>query len=93
MATANPFATVNRQRKAIAMVAALDRNAIAQDISPFDQAGKILLASLDWSDEVWHRIAKNAGFASKKTPGPETRDLVRDVYRSRAKAPIQKVAS
>jgi hypothetical protein len=87
------YATINRQRKAIDMVAALDRNAVKQGISPFDQAGRILAASLGWTDDEWHRIAKNAGYTSKKTPGPETRSLVRDVYRSRAQAPVQKVAS
>lgn len=89
---ANPFAVANRRKKAVAMVEVIDRNALAQEpsINPFDQAGRILLASREWSDEVWLAIAKRAGFKRDRTPGPDTRELVREVYRGRAQAPVDK---
>lgn len=84
-------ATINRQKKSLDMVAAIDRAALRQNppVDPFDQAGKILLAMKSWSDDVWHTVAKNAGYTSKKTPGPTTREMVRAVYTGRATAPVQ----
>lgn len=90
MSEANPFATANRRKKVIAMVGVIDKNALAQkpQVNPFDQAGRIWQAARDWSDAVWLTIAKSAGFKSDRTPGPETRAMVREVYESRAKAPL-----
>ncbi len=86
------IATINRQRKALAMAAVIDRNALRQDppVDPYDQAGRIWLASRGWSDAVWLQIAKSAGFKSDKTPGPRTRAFVREIYEGRAKEPVQR---
>lgn len=91
----NPHADRERRKKAIEMVAAVDRNFMKQrpHVDPYDQAGLILLASHNWSDDVWLTIAKNAGYKSDKTPGPETRRLIREVYEGRAKAPLQRRAA
>jgi hypothetical protein len=90
--SANHFADRERRKKVIAMVAALDRNFVKQNprVDPHDQAGRILLASHKWSDAVWLLIAKNAGYKREKTPGKETRRLVREVYEGRATAPLQR---
>jgi hypothetical protein len=86
----NPFALKNRRIKALDMASVIDRNALAQQppIDPYDQAGRIWLASTGWSDEVWLGIAKRAGYKSDKTPGASTRKLVREIYEGRAKAPV-----
>ena len=88
----SPIATQNRLQKAIAMVATIDRNFVKQHptVDPFDQAGRIWLASASWSDAVWLQIAQSAGYKSKKTPGETTRKLVREVYEGRDKAPVQR---
>ncbi len=84
------IADANRQRKVIAMVAVIDARFHAQNptLDAFDQAGRIWLATASWSDAVWLQVAQRAGFKSKKTPGPTTRSLVRDVYEGRARAPL-----
>jgi len=86
----NPFALNNRRKKVLAMVEVIDRAALRQDppLNPFDQAGRIWQAARDWSDAVWLQIAKQAGFKSDRTPGPETRAMLREVYEGRAKAPV-----
>ncbi len=83
-----------RQQKALAMVAVIDRDANEkQKIDPFDQAGRILLASMGWSDRVWERIGVRAGY-KKKAISKLTREEVRGVYRGRATAPVaRRVAS
>lgn len=83
--------TRKRQQKALAMVAEIDAQFHRQfpRLDAHDQAGRILLASQAWTDDMWLRIAQRAGYVSKKTPGPTTRGLVADIYRGRATAPIQ----
>ncbi len=85
------FADRNRRLKALDMVAVIDRAALNQKppVNPHDQAARLLLASKKWSDAVWLKIAKDAGYKSDKTPGPTTRKLVQDVYRGRATAPLE----
>lgn len=88
------FAAVSRQRKVLAMVAVIDADAVEKKrISPFDQAGRIWLASRDWSDATWLQIAKSAGYKSEKTPGQGTRAMVREVYEGRAKAPVSRAVA
>lgn len=90
------IAVANRRLKALAMVEAIDRSALKQKppLNPYDDAGKILIASFGWSDDVWLKIAQNAGYKSKKTPGPKSRKLVREIYEGRANEPRrQQVAS
>ncbi len=84
------IADANRQRKVIAMVAVIDARFHRQNpnLDAFDQAGRIALAATAWSDAVWLKIAQDAGYKSKKTPGPTTRDLIREVYQGRAAAPL-----
>lgn len=88
----NHFADRERRKKAVDMVAEIDRVFVKQNprVDPYDQAGRILLASHGWSDAVWLQIAMNAGYKSKDTPGPDTRKLVRQVYEGRATAKIQR---
>jgi hypothetical protein len=87
------IADANRQRKVIAMVAVIDARFHRQNptLDAFDQAGRIWLKAAEWSDAVWLKIAQDAGYKSKKTPGPTTRALVREIYESRAKAPLAKL--
>ena len=82
-------ATINRQRKALAMVAVIDANASRQGVQPHDQAGRILLASKSWSDAIWHQIARDAGYKSKVPPRETTREMVAAIYRGRATAPVE----
>lgn len=88
----NSIANVGRMRKAIAMVAFIDRKALAKDLSPYDQAGRILLVTHEWDDATWETIGVGAGYKPKAISAA-TREMVRDVYRSRARAPLQKAAS
>jgi hypothetical protein len=91
----NEIAEASRQRKVIAMVAAIDARFHRQNpkLDAFDQAGRIWLAAADWSDDVWLKLAQAAGYKSKKTPGPDTRRLVREIYEGRSKAPLAKRAA
>lgn len=91
-AAANGIAAAGRMRKAIEMVGFIDANAIRQGLSPYDQAGRILLATREWDDATWEAIGVGAGYKPKAI-SVATRDMVRDVYRSRAQAPLQQVAS
>lgn len=77
------------------MVAVIDADFRRQNpnVDAFDQAGRIWLATASWSDAVWLKIAQRAGFKSKKTPGPTTRGLVREIYEARSKAPLAKLAA
>jgi hypothetical protein len=86
----HPIAIAKRREKVFAMVAVIDRNFIKQHptVDPYDQAGRIWQASVSWNDKVWLQIAKSAGYKSDRTPGPETRTLVREIYEGRSKAPL-----
>lgn len=84
-----------RQAKALAMACVIDANFRRQfpDLDVFDQAGRILLASWDWTDEQWERIGETAlkpnGQPYERKPiSRETRKLVREIYDGRAKAPL-----
>lgn len=74
------------------MVAVIDRDAIRQGLSPYDQAARILLASRGWTDATWEQIGVRAGYEPKAI-SEATRDCVRDVYRSRAQAEPEARAS
>lgn len=89
------IADANRKRKVIAMVAVIDARFHRQNpkLDAFDQAGRIWLKSAEWSDDVWLKVAQRAGYKSKKTPGPDTRRLVREIYEGRSKAPLAKRAA
>lgn len=91
MTEPHDFAQAGRFKKALAMVAVIDEAALKQrpKVSPFDQAGRILLASLEWTDAVWETIGVKAGYKPKPI-SETTRDLVRDVYRGRATAPVSR---
>lgn len=87
----NPHARAARFKKVMALVGAVDANALKQGINPHDQAGRIQLASLDWSPAAWELIA---ALAHANAPSAVSRDLVRDVYAARAKAtPDRRLAS
>lgn len=93
---ANAYEERGRARKVLALVAAIDRGAINQGLSPYEHAGRIQLASLGWSDDHWALIARLASDSTGRTvnpPSAETRRAVRDVYIERAKAPVQRRAS
>jgi len=90
-ANANPHARAGRMRKAIAMVGFIDQKALAKDLSPYDQAGRILLATHEWDDETWKTIGVGAGYEPKPV-SEATREMVRDVYRGRARAPVQRAS-
>lgn len=89
----NPWARNGRRAKALAMAVVIDGNALRQNLSPFDQAGRILLASFEWSDGVWEAIGEralkpNGEYYERKAISDETREMVRDIYRGRARAPL-----
>jgi hypothetical protein len=86
--TESQFAITNRRLKVLAMVETIDRNVVKQGKCPYDQAGRIWIAARDWSDAIWLKIAQDAGYKRKKTPGPETRRLVREIYEARSKADL-----
>lgn len=85
----NPFAAAGRARKVLAMVSVIDDHALRKKppINPFDQAGRILAASIDWPDQTWELIGVKAGYKPKAI-SPKTREEVRRVYRGRATAPL-----
>jgi hypothetical protein len=89
----NGFEWANRMRKAMALVARIDRELMTRGIDVHDQAGAILLASRDWTDVEWKRIADAAGV---NPPSVETRRIVQGIYRDRAKtgvSPFPRMAS
>ena len=79
-----------RAKKVTAMVAAIDKSAINQQIDPHGNAGQVLIAALGWDEVAWLQIAR---LANVNTPSETTRELVVAVYRGRANAPIQRRAS
>lgn len=91
----SPIAVANRRIKVLAMVAEIDRVFVKQNphVDPYDQAGRIALATRAWSDAVWLQVAQNAGYKSRRPPGETTRTLVREVYEGRAQAPLAARAS
>jgi hypothetical protein len=87
----HPTAVAGRMAKAIAMVAFIDSKALEQDISPHDQALRILLKSREWDDATWETIGVGAGYKPKAI-SEATRELIRSVYRARAQAPLQRAS-
>lgn len=89
------IATRNRQEKAMAIVGAIDDQFQRQfpQLCPFDQSGRLLLVSHEWTDAHWLKLAQQAGYRSKKTPGPTTRGMVREILKGRATAPLARQAS
>lgn len=91
----NPYARAGRMAKAIAMAAVIDANFTRQHprLDPFDQAGRIRLASFAWSDAVWEQIGAdalkpNGEHYDRKEISDETRAMVREIYEGRSKAPL-----
>lgn len=85
------YETAGRAKKALAMACVIDESALGQKppVCPFDQAGRILLASLHWPDAVWASIGIRAGYKPKAI-SEETREAVRSIYRGRATAPVKR---
>lgn len=79
-----------RAKKVLAMVQVLDQQMLRQKRNPYDQAGLVVLASLGWVEGVWLVLAHKAGV---NPPSDTTKEALRDVYRGRAKAPLQERAS
>lgn len=88
---ANPFADAGRARFVLKMVEVIDRNALAQQppINPFDQAGRIALAALGWDERTWKSIGRRANPKRSKPPSAESRRMLIEVYRGRARAPLE----
>ncbi len=84
------FKLAAQRKKALALVGAIDSTALSKDVSPFDQAGRIVLLLNEWKDSTWAALAK---MANVNLPSLETRALVKAVYVGRANAPSQLVAS
>lgn len=84
----SPHEQLARERKAAKLVAAIDRSAKNQGLDPYDQAGRILLASMGWTEAHWAGVAK---LADCNVPSPFTQRMVRDVYRNRVEG--QRAAS
>lgn len=80
---------LGRARKVTAPVAAIDRAAINQGLSPFDHAGRVQLATMTWTDDHWAALARIASDMTGRNinpPSTESRKAVREVYIERAKA-------
>ena len=89
----NGFKLAAQMRKAMALVARIDRELMTRGIDVYDQAGAILLASRDWTDSEWKRLAQAA---EVHVPSAETRLIVQQIYRDRAKtgvSPFPRLAS
>lgn len=96
----HPLAVKGRREKALAMAVVIDANFIRQfpHLDPYDQALRIRDASFTWADSKWEDIGENAinpkgEHYERKAISPETRQLVREIYEGRAKAPLAKRAS
>jgi hypothetical protein len=96
----HPLAVKGRREKALAMTSVIDGNFRRQfkHLDPYDQALRIRDASFTWSDSTWEDIGENAlkpngEHYERKPISPETRQLVREVYEGRAKAPLAQRAS
>jgi hypothetical protein len=91
----NPFADAGRARFVLAMAEVIDRNALSQKppINPFDQAGRIALAALGWDERTWKMIARRANPKRTKAPSSESKRALIELYRGRARAPLQRRAS
>jgi hypothetical protein len=89
MASNNPHERAARAKKVLAMVQVLDDQMIRQKRNPHDQAGLVVLASLGWVEAVWLMIANKAGV---NPPSDETKEGLRDVYRGRATAKLQRAS-
>ncbi len=93
MAIENGHKLANQMRKAMKLVAVIDRGLLSKGVDVYDQAGAILLASRDWSDAEWQRLAEAA---QVNPPSDETRRIVQQIYRDRAKtgvSPFPRLAS
>lgn len=86
MAIENGHKLANQWRKALKLVQAIDRGLLTKGVDVFDQAGAIWLASRDWSESDWKRIADVAGV---NPPSPDTIEIVRSVYRDRSRAMVR----
>lgn len=87
---ANGFESAARAKKTLALVGAIDRNALKQGKNPFDQSALVLLASYSWGADVWRKLADMAGV---NMPSAETIRAVQSVYRDRATRALEKQAS
>lgn len=90
MSASNPHESAARAKKALALVGAIDRNALKQGKNPFDQSALILLASYSWGADVWRKLAE---MADVNMPSAETIKSVQSVYRDRATRALEKQAS
>jgi hypothetical protein len=79
------FKLAAQRKKCLALVGAIDSVALSKDISPFDQAGRILMLLGEWKEPTWIALAK---MAEVNLPSQETRAMVREVYRGRMKSPL-----
>jgi hypothetical protein len=86
MAIENGHKLANQMRKAMKLVAAIDRGLLAKGVDVYDQAGAILLASRDWSEGDWQRLADAADV---NPPSVETQRIVQQIYRDRARTGVR----
>lgn len=88
--SSNGFKLAAQRKKCLALVGAIDACALTKDVSPFDQAGRIVMLLNEWKDSTWAALSK---MAAVNLPSAETRAMVKEVYIGRMKAPIQRRAS
>jgi hypothetical protein len=84
------FKLAAQRRKCLALVGAIDSTALSKDISPFDQAGRIVLLLNEWKDSTWAALSK---MADVNLPSQETRAMVKEVYVGRASARVERRAA
>ena len=83
----NGYKLAAQRKRAMAIVGAIDAELLRQGVDIIDQAGKVVLLLLGWTDADWWNAAQCAGL--KTPPSKETQGLVSHFYGLRAKAPLQ----
>ena len=70
-APANAIAELGRRQKALARAVVIDANFIRQfpKLDPFDQAGRIRLASFTWTDTQWEDIGESCALGDAEPQG------------------------
>jgi hypothetical protein len=80
----NDYESAARARKIVAMMAAIDKAAIAKGIDPYGNAGQVWLAINEWKDSDWDRVDRVAQLKHKSSK--TTREEVKKNYMNRANA-------
>ncbi len=81
----NPFKLAAQRKRAMALVAVIDA-ALPEGTDIIDQAGKVVMILIGWTEKDWANAARVAKLET--IPSEDTRELVRGFYRQRANAAL-----